>query len=147
MVTSWRRLPVALGTSSWMCCRPMCVTSTALFAAACCSSSLASSSTRQVCAGQMGLPQASLPILCVLRGFLPPCFLFAEIEVLTEKGAVPVYCGVCSFFQETKDPRAGGIRGWKLNAAHSYQDKLEESIAYSLFSHTGMGKYHCYQVY
>lgn len=31
---------------------------------------------------KMGLPQSSLPILCLLRGLLPPCFLFAEIEVL-----------------------------------------------------------------
>lgn len=71
--------------------------------------------------------------LVVLREFLPPCFLFAEIEVLTEKGAVPVYCGVCSFFQDTKDPRGGRIGEWKLNAAHSYKKK-EHSI-HPLFTH------------
>lgn len=135
-MTGWKKLPVLLGTSSWICCRPTCVTSIALCAAVCCSSSLESFSARQVCAGEMALPQSSLPLLCVLREFLPPCFLFEGIEFLTEKGIVPVYCGVCSFFQETKDLRGGGTRGWKLKAALCYRDKLEERAQHTASFHT-----------
>lgn len=136
---------MVLGTSSWTCCRHTCVTCTASCAAAHCSSSPASCRARQVCAATASL--ISSPLVCVLKEFLPPCFLFAEIEVLAEKVVVTVYCGASSFFQETEHPKGGGTGGWKLNAALLPGQTRRKSTVYGFFSHTGMRKHHNYQIY
>lgn len=147
MVTSWRKQPVVLGTSSWTCCRPTCVTSTASFAAACCSSSLASCSARQVCAGQMVLLSHLFHLVCSVGIFTTLLFVCRDWSFNRER-CCPCVQWWLQFLPRDQRSQGWGNWGVEIRWCSFLPGWIRrKSIAYSLFSHTGMEEHHNYQIY